>query len=331
MYADAAARFPDKEKILDNVESIAIAALTSTANCPASGEQGKLFKQEVGFLVSIATSEDWKEFTSALCEELIGLVITKKTLLPSALMSCLMQKVDSLLSDASLIDNLLEKLDIPLIFNDDSQSQFFLEFILSFAREILSFISKTFRAGARRTTKPPPVLDKDDRQVVYYIGGSIMRGYMRIAYRYKASKSWQEVVKVLKARVLQEKPNADQIEDANWTMAVDRGGLLYITPECQNFFLPLTTTVFSCEKSDGSIDYEQVTEKVSHSDICILWDDMISQSLSERNSLNLMNDVVRCFSRTCARGFARRRLNFLKQKPVVSMPTRHAVARRKKN
>lgn len=152
-----------------------------------------------------------------------------------------------------------------------------------------------------------------------------MRGYLRMAYRHKKSVTWQEIFKVLKCRVLTEKPTKEDVEDAAWTLARDRGGLLYITTDAKEFFVYLTAVVLACEKKDGSIDYEEVIRKVSDSPLTGMWDSMIGSSLHETISLNLMNDVICSYCRTCARGFAKRTLNFLKEKPM-----RHAVATRKK-
>ena len=86
---------------------------------------------------------------------------------------------------------------------------------------------------------------------------------------------------------------------AKWTVSLDRGGLLFINSKCHEYFVGLTPVVFSCEKNDGSFEFEEVIKKVCESDLVVKWDSIISNSLSESNSLNLMNDIIRCFSRTC--------------------------------
>ena len=88
--------------------------------------------------------------------------------------------------------------------------------------------------------------------------------------------------------------------------------------------------MYCCEQRDRSIDYKQVISKVSNSDISVAWDNIISDSLSKEVSIGLMNDVITCFCKTCGRGVAKRRLNFFRQKPLISMATRVSVASRRK-
>ena len=165
--------------------------------------------------------------------------------------------------------------------------------------------------------------------MIYYIAGSIMRGYLKVGRRFPNSATWKSIVAVLRAKVLIERPDGDLDVDAEWTMDVDRGSLLFINAKCQNVFVKLTKVIFSCEKQDGSIDYETVISKVCNSDVSVDWDDIVSDSLPQDVSLNLMSDIVVCFCRTCGRGFAKRRLNFLRNRTIASLTTRHLVASRK--
>jgi len=201
--------------------------------------------------------------------------------------------------------------------------------MMSFTFEIFRFISASIRSGHTPKAARVPELDLEERQVIFYIGGSIMRGYLRIAKRFSASRKWQNIASVLKSKVLCDKPEGDI--EAQWTADVDRGGLLYITTPTQEFFKQVATIVYSSEQKDGSINYEEVITKVTNTDMCVTWDNIISDSLDEKVSLNLMNDVITCFCKTCGRGIAKRRLNKLRQKnPLISMATRVSVARRKK-
>jgi hypothetical protein len=182
LFLDAAARFPDKSKLMENVEAISTQALTATANAPCSGVHGTLFKQLVGYVISISSGDGWKEFSTSLCEELISPVLTAKCVLPSTLLSSLVSKAEDILSNRTLCDDIMEKLNVPLSYNVVFQDLFFLEYILNLTKSVLSFIAKTFCTG-REPNKPPPQLDVDDKQVIYHIAGSIMRGYLRFAYR----------------------------------------------------------------------------------------------------------------------------------------------------
>ena len=327
--SDGAARFPDKKSITENANDISVGALTKTAQAPVAEATGHLFHQLIGEIIAISSGEEWCMFTTKFCEHLVEFLDKKKCMLPSALLSSLLEKVESIHAHDSLSTDLLNILPLSDIFNEDVKSQFFLEFSLNYVYEIVSYISKTFRSGYVRATalNTVPEIDNEDREVIYYIGGSIMRGYFRIAYRYKSNSNWDLIAKVIKCKVLCDKPCYG--EYAKWTRSVDRGGLLYPNEQCQKFLVALTKEVFLSEKSDGSIDYELVLERVSNNEISIVWDQLIFDALPETVSLSLMNDVVLCFCRTCGRGFAKRRINLFRDKPVVSMPTRHLVATRK--
>lgn len=333
IFLDAASRYPDKAKFLANCENLSTAALTKVSNAISCGPDGILFRQLVGHVINLPR-EEWNKFGEKICLELVEEVLNKKIMLPSALLPALFAKVESLTSDVDRCKTLLQLLNIPEDLNGDTAHQFMLEFILQFTEVALSFICATFRnaRGGNRVQKPPIEIDAEDRQVIYYIIGSIMRGYLKMARRYK-NATWRKVASAIRAKVLVEKPciyDKDTNPDAKWVAARDRGGLLWASTDAKEFFISLTSIVFQCEQKDGSISYEEVIKEVSNTPLVDTWDGMIGGALSARGSLNLMNDAVSSFCRTCLSGFVRRRLNFLKQKPVISMPTRHAVARRKK-
>ena len=126
---------------------------------------------------------------------------------------------------------------------------FFLEFSLNFASEIMKFISKTFRNNVPKRlrqsiTKEP---DKEERQVIYYIAGSVMRGYLKIAKRSPKSATWQNVASVIRNKVLVDKATGDLDEDSEWTSDVDRGGLLFVT-NSKFFCSPYNSSVPKREK-----------------------------------------------------------------------------------
>lgn len=296
---------------------------------PCGGDSGLKFKQLVGFMFSITTTNDWEEFSLSLCHKVIGHSFDDKILLPSALATSVYENIDNILSSDQIVMDHLNLLNIPSDFSPECMQQFFLEFMLNLGLQILKFVSKTFRDKhpSRRSGRVPAKIDDNDRQVIYYVAGSIMKGYLRMAFRFSKSATWAKVKAALSSKVLSDSAVDDQ--DALWTKKLNRGGLVFITSECQKFMLALTKIVFSCEERNGSINYDRVIQEVSTSQAIILWDNMIFDSLPPTVSTNLMNDVISSFSRTCVRGFAKRRLNFLRQRPLINMPTRHRVARRK--
>lgn len=330
LFLDAAARVPDTKDILKNCDDIADKALLSVSKCVSVGEIGQNFKHLVGYIASVAANQEWKKFCHDLCDEMLQSIKDKKCILPAPLVTHLIDRVEIITSSEEKSSALLIVLNINDSFESNVLCQFLLEFSLELVTEIMRFICKTFRSNyPQRLQKIIGEPDKEDRQVIYYIAGSIMRGYLKIARRSEKSVTWKSVAAALKTNILIDKPEGDLDPDSEWTKDVDRGSLLYVNSECQNFFVALTKVVYANEQRDGSIDYELVIKRVTQSELSVEWSNIISDSLPEIVSLNLMNDVVLCFCRTCGRGFAKKRLNFLKEKPTVSMPTRHLVASRK--
>ncbi|KAK3913049.1 Formamidopyrimidine-DNA glycosylase [Frankliniella fusca] len=321
---DAARIFPDQKKILDNIEAISATALTSVSNCISHGTNGQKFKELVGHL---AVQPKFVDFSELVAKELL-VALDSKVVLPSALMSNLGDKMEEILSNSDLCSSLLSILNLSE-FHPNTQSQFLLEFMLNFTLEIFRYIYRSnYRPNEGAVVSE---LDLEQKQVIFYIAGSIMRGYLRIAKRYSSNVKWQTIASVLKTKVLCEIPEGEINIEAQWTSDVDRGGLLYIFPPVQEFFKKVASVILESEKFDGSINYEEVIEKVTKSNISVDWDQIISDALPEKLSLNLVNDVITMFSKICGRGITKRRLNRLRNKnPLISMAMRVSVARRKK-
>jgi len=332
---DGASRYPDTEEILKNSSQIGDKAMSLTAISPCVGPSGKVFKELIGHVAGVVLREKFEQFSHTVCSNLVKGIANKKCLLPSALATSLLEQVENVLSSQETQNNLLQILQLGDSFNSHVLNQFMLQFCLKFSTEILKFVSSTFRDRSRAPSAQQGQqgriveLDKEDRQVVYYIAGSIMRAFLKNAKKAKKSSQWQNVAAAIKSKILMDKPVADMVSDCEWTSDVDRGGLLYITADCQFFFVNLTKVVFESETFNGSLPYDTIISKVSNSDLSVQWDNIISDSLPESVSVDLMNDTVLYFSRSCGRGFARRRLSFLRKRPVVSMATRHFVASRK--
>ncbi|KAK3925820.1 Zinc finger and SCAN domain-containing protein 10 [Frankliniella fusca] len=326
---DACKRFPSRDKILDSIDEIGTRALTEVSNCVACGTNGLKFKQLIGHVIAGINNSPatFKDFCTSVAEELLQPIADKMVILPSAFAGILFDKMESILSDEYLCNNFLSKLDL-VDFDYDTQCNFFLEFMMNITLNIFRFISQSFRDCYPSRATQVHSLDLEQRQVIFYIGGSIMRGYLKMGRRHKNNSKWQNIVSVLKNEILCEKPEGDL--DAQWTADVDRGSLLYIRAPVQEFLKRVALVVYGSEHANGSVDYEEVIIKVSKSSITNDWDDIIRDSLAEDVSLNLMNDVVTYLCKAIGRGIAKRRLNAIRQKPVINLPTRVSVAKRKK-
>lgn len=297
---------------------------------PVAEKTGAQYRLLLGQVWEQSTSDAWDEFARKVCEQLLNPIKSVKYLLPSALASALTQSADTMLCDLPLCTSILSVLELSTFDPEYLPMQFLLEFTLCLVTQIIAFITKKLYSYVlpRVSRKVHQQVDDECRQVIYYMAGSIIRGYFRIAYRYKSSRTWALIAEVMKSNVLSDKPMVTV--DAAWTKSIDRGGLLHPNEKCQEFFVSLTSLIFLHENRDGSINFEEVLGKVLKSNMSAMWDEMIGDSLSESVSLNLLTDIVQCHCRACGRGFAKRRLNKVREKPMASMPTRHLVASRKK-
>lgn len=249
-FSEAASRFPDRDNIEENACDIGVGALTRTANSFSFGES--LFPKLVGYVVSLSHAgrdpnddsekrkdeTEWENFCESICKQLTrGFPSASKFVLPSALASNLIKEQERLVSDASLCEYILQKLNPEDIFKEDCRMQFMLQFSLSYVIEILNYISSTFAKNLpRRYVKKIGEPNSEDRQLIYYVAGSVIRRFFNRAYQYSKNGTWQNVKTVLKTKFVQERAEADQDPDSEWTRDVDRGGLFYITPASQSFF-----------------------------------------------------------------------------------------------
>ncbi|KAK3922594.1 Zinc finger protein 177 [Frankliniella fusca] len=327
----AASRFPNTADILAHSEEIGVKALTKVSNGLFMGESAAEFRELVGYVVSITSTQDFSNFSHEICNSMVISIQKVKFLLPSALVNSLMDDQETILSDPDSCDTFLKIINVGEQFSADVCAQFFLKFMLFFTTELLLHMSERFKASHpfNVVSKLVGEPDKEDRQVIYYIAGSIMRGYLKIAKRFPNSNTWREVTSVLTSKIFIDKPEGDISTDAEWTNDVDRGALLYINSKCQDLFVKITKVIFSHENHDGSIKYEAVVKKILNSELACDWDNIIGNSLSETVSLNLLSDIVQFFCKTCGRGIAKRRLNFIRRKPVASLTTRHLAASRR--
>ena len=318
-YTDAASKYPDNKVVFANMGVIAASAFEKVKNSISCGEDGAKFREVLAHIERLSLQE-WENFIKPLFSCFLDKIKPQEFLLPSKLYPYLFQRVEEIFSNAEEYDSLVALLHVPTDLSSNVIDQFMLGFAMTVPREMVKFISKSVRDVVIRD--PVGELDAEDKEVVHYIAGSIFRGYYRIAYRHKKNPKWCSIMDAIKNCIVTK--DATQ-EAAAWTKNIDKGGLLYITKRCQEFSEGLTKVIFQCENHDGSINYGKVLNIVSASRLVNDWDEMLSGSLPSQISVNLMNDFIKNLCQTCARGFAKKRLNKLRQKPLVSMNLRHQV------
>ena len=225
-------------------------ALIRVSNEPCFGESTAEFRQLVGHVASVSSSDEWRKFTHEICDAMVQSISTTKCLLPSALINNLMECQENILDDFDFSDGLLEIIGLIGKFSANVCAQFFLKYILFSTTELLQHISRTFRNNLPRRRVAREVQDPDDeeRQVIYCIAGSIIRGYLKIGRRFPDSKMWQEIVMVTHRKILVKKSESELIPDSEWTCCVDRGALLFINSATQQLFVKMCKIVYSCEQ-----------------------------------------------------------------------------------
>jgi len=287
LVADAASKCPSTRVVLQNISMIFGCVLDKVKNCPAKGESGLAFQNLLGYIDTMPTCQ-LEDFEKLVCQQMLNSIELQSYLLPSKLYPYLLDRIETVFSDSALYQELTDSLRVPNNTSSYVVDQFMLAFLLAVPLELVRFISRSVKGVVTKDCSVE--LDDEDKEVIYYIAGSILRGYFRIAYRYKKSAKWSAIMETLKKKVLTTEPTDAA---AAWTKKVNRGGLMFITSECQEFCVPLVQVVFQCEKHDGSVDYGEVLNIVTNSELINCWDNMIGPSLSERLSVNLMNDFIK--------------------------------------
>jgi len=151
------------------------------ASCPAATDS-RCQLLEMVHKIEGMDEEEWCELVSKLEELLLSSVSGQKFLLPSKLLSSLTDAMEVIYTDKNLRETLLSHLSIL----GDLAPIFLFLFISSLVKEILCFIRETVCGHEQYVRRGcDKEFDLHERESVYYIGGSVMRGYFRLAHRYK--------------------------------------------------------------------------------------------------------------------------------------------------
>ena len=145
---------------------------------------------------------------------------------------------------------------------------------------------------------PQAQISAEDRQVIHYISGSIIRAFLRKARQYKSSCIWTSIKDaiihcILEGEVVVAASNSDRM----WTEYLSRGVLCFVGAKFLDFIVSLDI-ICVVKKPDGSIYHQDFQEQLFRSKSHKLWDDLISSRLSEDQSLSFMIAVVKSFTST---------------------------------
>jgi len=173
---------------------------------------------------------------------------------------------------------------------------FYSDLVLMLGRRILHFISESAMKNEGRPSVKR-VLSDENRQVIHYVSGSIVRAFLRRSTRFKKSARWIRVGNAIKQCILEGEENpAASNSDTYWKDSVNRGGLLVVGERFMCFMVSLEDLFCSVERSDGSLVIEDVLEKLLVSPARSLWDNVIGSMLPEEESLSFMIGVAKSFA-----------------------------------
>ena len=288
---------------------------------------------------NLGLCDNFKLFSEKVCEAFTDVIVTKKFVLPSKLLETLVRQCESILSNISLRTELVDHLkSMSNSVCSETRDFFLCEYVLCFDEELLKFIAHSVHEGGI-SSKKQSECDEGDRKVIHYIGGATLRAFCKMSWKYPQSKMWKKVKETIAQRMVDNEKSTlshdNELEvasadDRSWTESRSRGKLLSVIDACLEFFVLLKEIIDSCEEPDGSVSKMTVFDKVVGSmAMTVYWDSMISDNLSENESLVFLRSLVQSFCQTCGRGIIRKRINLVKERPEVSMSLRHTVATRK--
>lgn len=174
----------------------------------------------------------------------------------------------------------------------------------------------------------------EDRQVIFYVAGSSMKGFDRMGKRYNTNKGWIAILHAINTRVREGDgktgvTRAHQVDRA-WTETLNRKSLIFVGAPAMDFFVSLTYLLYNVESNqNGNFQIQNVIKQVYEDSVTLLlWDEVIGTSLPPNLSTKLLEGVVKSFTQTYAKGVAKKKLNNHLKKAFAAINLRHSIAPR---
>lgn len=301
---------------------------------PVSSSKGQRYKTFLTSLLddNVALHADWSEAMTKIHFAVTKSLENSKLLMPSALVNILLQNADELLSDVPLRTDLCALIEVCIpgeICEKSLIDIFIADYAFGLVKSILKYYADSLKEGCQSEPEREDVeLTDEDKEVVHYVGGAVLRAFHRRSKQFPNSAGWKNIGRAISEKLLESDfvPGPPACVKA-WTAAQDRGGLFNISGALFIFFsgvvqiLKRTTEV-------TRINHEKVIEEVCSGAVLLLWDEALGDALSENQSYSLMCGFVRSFSNTYGRGHAKKLINEYKTKGEASVPLRHNVAPR---
>ena len=308
--------------------------LRDLENFPATGPSGPKFNQLVKSLQDSVNSKEWLAFVSLIHSAIIctGFSPDKKkkgsrgsVVFTSAWRESMQRSVNSGLCDSDIRAQLLDALNAVQVCDKEVAWPFLSQFCKSVGCKALSEILRKIKVSSQSSNSKEIARSTDNydlkfnQQTVHMISGAIVRGYIRKSYSFKHNAKLQRFKDVLLSRVASMGTQAVSDPDnlSLWTSTINRKSLIFVHTTSLPFFVEVVKLIQKVEKADGSIHHDRVRENVyKATNIMDMWDGMIQDSLSHKESEELMFGLIKSLTNTCGRGVLLKHTNmaFVKAK-----------------
>ncbi|KAK3931226.1 Zinc finger protein 510 [Frankliniella fusca] len=333
VLVDVNSRYPNKEKIIEeagNISQITLRQMMSMKGVGKWGGEHNMLLQRL--TTDLKLCVPWQDFYKTVTEKYAESLCTGKYLLPSSLLPIICKISDKILGDRDMRDRLLQLLLNSVDFSSQMLECFVCEFVLCFGEQIISFLCKSVVGEKPSKPKENVVFDIEDRQVIYYVAGSVMRRMLRYGIKHSKNEDWNAIKNTIETRIDENGQGVEKASEADraWTGEINRKSLFFIGSAAMDFFVSLTQVLYNIESDkDGNFKTETVVENVYEDGVTLLlWDELVGSSLHPDLSIRFLKGVTKSFTQTYAKGAALKKLNGHLKKAFVAISLRHSIAPR---
>ncbi|XP_052129758.1 uncharacterized protein LOC127750979 [Frankliniella occidentalis] len=242
-----------------------------------------------------------------------------------------------LISDTffEMVDNLIfEDVDVThyrlkVIFCTDFTRKLLIKVVAFVVKSIKLSIYENMGIRPRAPVSISPGAQIYLKQCVHYVSGSVIRRILRPLFPLSRRNGgrWCEVIEAIQLQFLKDDLTGPHADLERWTLAQDRGSLLYVSESALTFFLYVAEVAKSAEQPDGSLDAKVVLQNISEDvDGMFRWDAVCGERFTGTHSQFLMDMAVKLFCSTWAKGIQKRRMNALHARGYISQNLRGKLA-----
>ncbi|KAK3925946.1 Transcription factor STP1, partial [Frankliniella fusca] len=312
---ESAACYPNLEEIMTQLCSCTGVMVRKLAELPQYGVIGAKYNDLLLSLSSgdFSTNNEWDLFTKKIYCAITEGINDSKFLMPSSVITVLQRNCEAFLSKIEVRKQLEDTLQVCVQCESEIAQIFIADFSYLVAYDTLKVICDSIKRSRSQSAviNKTLVLDSDCLETVFYISGSVVRGFYKKAQKFVNNSSWRDIGKVITERLLEsETVPGPPLPVKAWTLAQNRGKLFLLLEK---------------DTSARGVNHDFIQEEVNKSCLPLLWDDAVSDSLHEDLSYKLMCGMVRSFSQTFGVGKAKKIMNAARKKADALVPLRHKV------